>query len=160
MNNHFLLSFLFLFGLSFSVNSFGFDEYLYEDLEPLIVTGEAIGWEEFATTKEDMSCVTYDDGFEDCLIKPIYSDEIKSLDKKEVTLMGFMFPLDPTEMQQNFLIGPYPISCPFTYHVGPSQIVEVKLNKPIEFSFDPVVVKGVFSVEYNKETGVFYYLNQ
>ncbi|MBL6784756.1 MAG: hypothetical protein ISQ32_00450, partial [Rickettsiales bacterium] len=44
--------------------------------------------------------------------------------------------------------------------VGPSQIVEVVLNDPIKFSYDPVKVTGEFSVEYNKETGVFYYLNQ
>ena len=107
-----------------------------------------------------MKCTTDAEGFDNCLIKPIYSPQIKSLNNKQVTLTGFMFPLDPADKQKNFLIGPYPTSCPFNYHVSPSQIVEVKLKKPIVFSYDPVTVKGTLSLKYNGETGIFYYLIQ
>ena len=100
----------------------------------LKVKGDAIKWEIFAKTKEKTKCITNKDGFDDCLIKPIYSPQIKALNNKEVTLTGFMFPLDLANKQRNFLIGPYPASCPFNYHVRPSQIVEVRLKKPIDFS--------------------------
>jgi hypothetical protein len=127
--------------------------------KPLEVKGNAIPWKVFATTKEIKKCTKAEDGFDDCFFTPGYSDEMKKLDGKEVTLMGFMFPLSEADKQTNFLIGPYPLSCPFEYHSPPSQIVEVITKTPVKFSFDPVTVKGVLEVRYNKETGVFYYLN-
>ena len=138
----------------------GFIEDFSADIQPLQVTGDAIKWEIFAQTKEDMKCTIDEEGFDNCLIKPIYAEKIKKLNNQQVTLTGFMFPLDATEKQKNFLIGPYPASCPFNYHVGPAQIVEVILNKPIDFSYDPVTVKGTLSLQYNQETGIFYYLRQ
>lgn len=72
--------------------------------------------------------------------------------------MGFMFPLEQSEKQQNFLIGPYPLSCPFHYHIGPSQVVEVIAKKPMKFSYDPVTVTGVLKLRFNEETNMFYYL--
>jgi len=131
---------------------------LKEEWKPLEVTGEAIPWSQFARTKEVEQCRTDEEGFDYCVIKPDYSPDIKALDGQEVTLMGFMFPLDQTEKQQNFLIGPYPLSCPFHYHVGPSQMVEVLADAPIAFSYDPITIKGTLHVRFNEETEVFFYL--
>lgn len=148
--------------LAFSAEEFNMDyeeEDISSDIKPLKVTGDAIKWEIFAKTIEKSECTIDEDGFDNCLVRPIYSPQIKALHNKEVTLTGFMFPLDSSAKQQNFLIGPYPTSCPFHYHVKTSQIVEVNLKKPIDFSFDPVTVKGVLSLKYNEETGIFYYLS-
>lgn len=153
----------------FSINSFAFnieeaelylEEDFNQDIKPLQVTGDAIKWQVFAKTEEKSSCIIDAEGFDNCSVKPIYSSEIKKLNNKEVTLTGFMFPLDPSDKQKNFLIGPYPTSCPFHYHARPSEIVEVKLTKAIDFSYDPVTVKGILLLQYNKETGIFYYLKQ
>jgi len=92
---------------------------------------------------------------------PEYSKEIMKLDGKEVTLMGFMFPLSENMAgQTNFLLGPYPTSCPFNYHSPPSQVVEVITKTPVKFSFDPITIKGKLEVKYNRDTGVFYYLKR
>jgi len=76
-----------------------------------------------------------------------------------VTLMGYMFPLEQSEEHTNFLIGPYPLSCPFHYHVGPTQMVEVFTKEPIALSYEPVTLKGILELRFNEDTGVFYYLN-
>ena len=123
------------------------------------MTGDAIAWSRFGETKEIETCrkdKEYD--FDYCFLKPNYSDDIQTLDGKEVTLMGFMFPLEEAEKQSNFLIGPYPISCPFHYHVGPSQMVEVLADEPAAFSYDPITVRGILRVRFNEETEVFFYL--
>ncbi|MDG1286226.1 MAG: DUF3299 domain-containing protein [Rickettsiales bacterium] len=135
-------------------------EYLMEeDWEPLQVTGGAIAWEVFATTKEHESCTMGDDGYDICLIKPEYSKAVKALDGKHVTLMGYMFPLEQSEKHKNFLIGPYPLSCPFHYHVGPTQMVEVFTEEPIALSYEPISLEGTLQLRFNEDTGVFYYLN-
>lgn len=127
--------------------------------EPIEVSGDATPWQVFGSTKEVEECTVDKEGYDFCIISPEYSEEINELNGKEVTLMGFMFPLDESEELNNFLIGPYPLSCPFEYHSPPSQIVEVITKTPVKFSFDPITVKGVLDVKYNQETGVFYYLN-
>ena len=130
-----------------------------EGFEPLKVTGDALSWDVFATTEYFEKCVDHSDGFLDCEIKPKYSEDILKFDGKEVTLMGFMFPFSEGDDQANFLMGAYPLSCPFEYHSPPSLIVEVLAEKnPVKFSFDPVTVKGILEVRYEKETGIFYYL--
>lgn len=131
---------------------------LMGDWKPLEVTGDAIPWDVFAKTTETEECTTDKEGFDYCIVKPGYSADIKKEDGKQVTLMGFMFPLEQSEEQKNFLIGPFPLSCPFHYHVGPAQIVEVLAKKPVEFSYEPVTLKGKLSLRFNEETGVFYYL--
>ena len=78
----------------------------------------------------------------------------------EVTVMGFMFPLEQSEKQKKFLLGPYPLGCPFHYHIGASQVIEINSTEPIDFSFEPITITGKLKVEYNKETGTFYYLER
>ena len=165
LHNRILFFIIYLFSINafaFSIEEYAIDEKenLNQNIKPLKVTGDAIKWEIFAKTKEKMQCETDKEGFDNCLVKPIYSPEIKFLNNKKVTLTGFMFPLDPSEKQKNFLIGPYPASCPFNYHVSASQIVEVKLKNPIDFAYDLVTVKGTLLLKYNEESGVFYYLVQ
>ena len=135
------------------------ENIIVEDLyEPLEVTGDAIPLQLFKKTKEIEDCTIDKDGFDYCLIKPVYDDNVKKYNGKTVTVMGFMFPLEQSEKQKRFLIGPYPLSCPFHYHVGPSQVIEISSEKAVDFSFDPITIKGRLEVKYNKETGTFYYL--
>ena len=159
-----------LIGSLLSFKTFGFEKFnlndvdpseniIVEDLyKPLEVTGDAIPWQLFGKTKEIEDCTIDKDGFDYCLIKPVYDDKIKKYNGKKVTIMGFMFPLEQSEKQKRFLIGPYPLSCPFHYHVGPSQVIEISSDEAVDFSFDPITIKGELKVRYNEETGTFYYL--
>lgn len=132
-------------------------EELMKDWQPIKVDSDAISWTIFKKTKAKMSCEIRDD-LDYCVRKPIYSSEILALNNKKVKLMGYMFPLESSKKQHNFLFGPYPMSCPFHYHVGPAQFVEIIAKEPIEFSFDPIKVQGRLEVRFNEETEVFYYL--
>jgi hypothetical protein len=85
---------------------------------------------------------------------------MKELNGKEVTLYGFMFPLEQSEKQANFLIGPFPPSCPFHYHVPPSLIVEVKMKDPLAYSWDEITIKGTLKLAENDPNGVFYFLKE
>lgn len=133
---------------------------LISEWKPLKVTGDAIPWSRFATTKEHESCSKDAEGYDNCFIKPEYSTAMRQLDGRQVTLMGYMFPLEQSEKQKNFLIGPYPLSCPFHYHVGPSQMVEVFADKAIPFDYEPITIKGTLELRYNEESGMFYYLKE
>lgn len=158
--------------LLFTFKAFSFENYNLNDIDPsenevienmykpLKVTGDAIPWDLFNKTKEIEDCTIDKDGYDYCLIKPLYDSGIKKLNDTTVTVMGFMFPLEQSEKQKKFLLGPYPLGCPFHYHVGPSQVIEISSTEPIDFSFDPITITGKLKVNYNKETGTFYYLER
>lgn len=131
--------------------------YPQNDLPMLKVSQDAISWEIFDTTKEIKGCEEKD-GLTNCIIKPEYSPQIKALNNKKITLMGYMFPLEQNEKQKNFLFGPYPLSCPFHYHTRPALVVEIIAQKPITFSYDPIKIEGTLEVRFDMETQTFYYL--
>ena len=71
-----------------------------------------------------------------------------------------MFPLEATHDQKLFLFGPFPVSCPFHYHVGPSLVLEVNAGEsPVAFDYEPIVIAGTLHlVENDPEYSVFYRL--
>lgn len=117
-------------------------------------------WKLLGTTKEITIETKTDDGFDLIYAKPEFQKEVKALDGKEIILKGFMFPLDGTPDQKLFLFGPFPLSCPFRYHVGPALVVEVHADKnPVTFDYDPVTLKGTLElVPDDPEYSVFYRL--
>ena len=55
------------------------------------------------------------------------------LDEKEILVQGYMFPLDQDEKQSLFLLGPFPLSCPYHPHTSSNLLIEVH-SKPLLFS--------------------------
>lgn len=122
------------------------------------VKGDAVPWQLFATTQEKQKKVTFPDGGYSFEVTPVFSEKLKELNGKEATLYGFMFPLEQSEKQGNFLLGPYPPSCPFHYHAPPALIVEVKAKKPVAFSWDAITLKGTLELPEKDPNGSFYIL--
>jgi hypothetical protein len=85
---------------------------------------------------------------------PLFTAEIKALDQRDVKLFGFMMPLDQSRRQKRFLLAAYPPHCAFCLPAGPESLVEVIAEKPVEFTFDPVVLSGRLAV---LENDVVYY---
>jgi uncharacterized protein len=85
-----------------------------------------------------------------------YSDEVKALDGQEVKLMGFIYPLEGGIEHKHFLLTAWPPSCPFCLPAGPSQMVEVLCDQPVEFSDGAVVMAGRFEVLEDDPSGMYY----
>lgn len=121
----------------------------------------AIDWKIFGTTKEIDAQSKTKDGYDNFYSKPDFQPKVKALDGKEIKVKGYMFPLDETDEQKEFLFGPFPLTCPFQYHVGPSLVIEVHADKhPVEFDYDPVTITGTLElVPDDPEYSVFYRLN-
>lgn len=120
----------------------------------------ALDWKIFGATKEIEVKTKTEDGYDWIYYKPNFGPEIEALNGQNITIKGFMFPLDSTDEQKLFLFGPFPVSCPFQYHVGPALVLEVHADDhPVSFDYDPLVLQGTLElVPDDKETGVFYRL--
>ena len=85
---------------------------------------------------------------------PEFTREIRKLDRQQVKLYGFMMPLDQSARQKRFLLASFPPHCSFCLPGGPESMVEVIADKPIEFTYEPIVVAGRLAV---LEDDVVYY---
>ena len=116
-------------------------------------------YEIFGETGMDEYPIVDDDGYEWTGVKPKFTKEIKDLNSKEILVQGYMFPLEQDEKQSLFLLGPFPLSCPYHPHTSSNLLIEVHSNKPIVFSYDPVNIKGKLElVPRDDEYNVFYRL--
>ena len=101
------------------------------------------------------------DGMDLVYQKPEFTPEVKKLDKTKIRIKGYMFPLDSDERQSQFLFGPFPLNCPFQYHVSPALVIETHTESdfPIKFSYDPMTIEGTLElVPEDKDLSTFYRL--
>lgn len=85
---------------------------------------------------------------------PVFTREIRKLDKQDVKLYGFMMPLEQTSKQKRFLLASFPPHCPFCMPGGPESMVEVVADHAVEFTYEPIIVAGRMTV---LEDDVVYY---
>lgn len=148
-----------LTGLTLSEQTYTVDDLL-DNVNNFVKTPKGgIEWKIFGETKQTPYKFKSKDGFDGEGFKPEFSPALKKLDGKEIIIQGYMFPLGQDEKQSEFLLGPFPVSCPFHYHVTANMIIEVHAQKPITFSYDPVNIKGTLElVPQDDEYNVFYRL--
>jgi hypothetical protein len=107
------------------------------------VPAGATDWRLFGQTTAADATLKDPDGRTYHYLQPRFSPALKALDGRIVTIKGFMFPLGEGEAQGEFLFGPFPVNCPFHYHVGPSLVMEVHADAhPVPFSYDAVTLRG------------------
>ena len=98
------------------------------------------------------------------MVKGLYSatfpPEVKALVGKEITISGFMLPLESTEKFKHFIISKRTPTCPFCPPGEPNEIVDVWMEKPIGWDEDVVKVTGTFSLMNNPELGLFFKLEK
>ena len=75
--------------------------------------------------------------------KPVFSAEIKALEGKEVTVKGFIIPVEGYKGHKEFILSAFPYSmCFFCGGAGPESVMEVTASEPIEYSAEAVTIKG------------------
>jgi hypothetical protein len=116
-------------------------------------------WEVFGETAQHEYSYKDEEGMEWSGVRPEFSDALKQMDGSDILIQGYMFPLGQEEKQPLFLLGPFPVSCPYHYHVKPNLIIEVHAKTPVAFSYDAVNIKGTLElVPKDDEYNVFYRL--
>ena len=118
-----------------------------------------ISWNIFGET--GMKEYTFDDkeGNEYIGYRPVFSENIRKLDSQDILVQGYMFPLEQDDEQSLFLLGPFPLSCPYHPHTQSNLLIEVHAKKPVLFSYDAVNIKGELElVAKDDEYNMFYRL--
>jgi hypothetical protein len=142
-----------------SEQTYTLDDLPY-NIKDFVETPEGgVDWKVFGETKQNPYSYKDDEGMEWSGVRPEFSENLKKLDGTEILIQGYMFPLGQEEKQPLFLLGPFPVSCPFHYHVTPNLIIEVHAKTPLVFEYDAVNIKGKLElVPKDDENNVFYRL--
>jgi hypothetical protein len=75
--------------------------------------------------------------------RPVFSEEIKALDGKEVTVKGFIIPVEGYKGHTEFIFSAYPYSmCFFCGGAGPESVMEVQAIEAINYTAESIVLKG------------------
>jgi hypothetical protein len=77
---------------------------------------------------------------------PEFTPEIRKFDRQVVKIYGFMMPLDQSREQKRFLLASFPPHCAFCMPGGPESMIEVIADKPVEFTYEPLVMRGRLAV--------------
>ena len=116
-------------------------------------------WNIFGETEMNEYSFNDEDGHEYIGYRPLFSDKILKLDSQDILVQGFMFPLEQSDEQSLFLLGPFPLSCPYHPHTQSNLLIEVHAKKPVLFSYDAVNIKGKLElVAKDDEYNMFYRL--
>ena len=94
-----------------------------------------------------LSKITYIKEYDDFLgfkvDKPVFSDAIKALNGKEVTVKGFIIPVEGYKGHKEFILSAYPYAnCFFCGGAGPETVIEVTAIEPINYTAESITLKG------------------
>ena len=79
--------------------------------------------------------------------RPIFSNEVKGLERKVVQLKGYIIPTDGFKSHQEFVFSAFPYSmCFFCGGAGPETVMEVEATEGVKYSADAVYLKGVLKL--------------
>ena len=85
-----------------------------------------------------------------------FTDEVKAMEGKKITVTGFILPLDPTEKFSHYLLSKRTPTCPFCPPGEPNEVIEIFSKKPIKWASYQVKVTGTLAFTNNPELGLFF----
>ena len=90
---------------------------------------------------------------------PRFDESIKKLDRQDVTLQGFMLPLQQSMEQTHFILSAFPTTgCSFCMPGGPQALMEVKASKAVAFNYEAITMRGTLELLKDDPDGLLYRL--
>jgi hypothetical protein len=102
-------------------------------------------------TWKTLSKITFKKEFDEVLgLKidvPVFGKEVKALEGKEVTVKGYIIPTDGYKSQTEFVFSAFPYNmCFFCGGAGPETVMEISSKQPIQYTSEPVYLKGILKL--------------
>ncbi len=90
---------------------------------------------------------------------PVFSEQVKALEGKEVILKGYIIPIEGYKSHKEFIFSAYPYNmCFFCGGAGPETVMEVLAAEPVEYSAEQIMLKGKLSLNDSDINRLMYLL--
>jgi len=74
---------------------------------------------------------------------PVFSQEVKALEGKEITIRGYIIPVEGYKGHKEFVFSAFPYNmCFFCGGAGPETVMEVYADNAIEYTAEPITIRG------------------
>lgn len=95
-------------------------------------------------------------------VTTIVPPEVTRLDGTDVSVIGYMVPIEADPELRHFLLAELPADCPYCLAgtVDWSRMVEVSLDEPTAWRDEPVILAGRLEVVHDDPDGVVYRLHE
>ena len=103
--------------------------------------------ESVSNTWKTLSKITYKKQYDELMgFKidiPVFSDQVKALSDKEITVKGYIIPVEGYKSHKEFIFSAFPYNmCFFCGGAGPETVMEVEAAEPVEYTAEQVILKG------------------
>lgn len=90
---------------------------------------------------------------------PVFSQEIRGLAGKEITIKGYIVPVEGYKSHKEFVFSAYPYNmCFFCGGAGPETVMEVAADEPIKYTTEPIIIKGKLQLNDSDVNRLMYIL--
>ena len=101
----------------------------------------------------------YDDFLGFKVDKPVFSDDVKALEGQEIEVKGFVIPVEGYKSHTEFIFSAFPYNmCFFCGGAGPETVMEVYAAAPIEYTAEPITIKGILRLNADDINRLMYAL--
>ncbi len=91
---------------------------------------------------------------------PVFSEEIKNLEGKEIDVKGYIIPVEGYKSHKEFMFSAFPYSmCFFCGGAGPETVMEVFAQNPVEYTAEQVTLRGKLELNATDINRLMYALN-
>ncbi len=92
---------------------------------------------------------------------PVFSQEVRALDGQQITVKGYIIPVEDYGGQTEFFFSAFPYSmCFFCGGAGPETMMKVTAVEPIEYSTESVTVTGILRLNDTDRNELMYALEE
>jgi len=90
---------------------------------------------------------------------PVFSKELKAIEGQEVSVKGYIIPIEGYSSQTEFILSAFPYSmCFFCGGAGPETVMEVTTKKSFKYTADMIEVKGILRLNDSDISSMMYLL--
>ena len=74
---------------------------------------------------------------------PVFSKDIRAMEGKEVTVKGYVIPVEGYKSHKEFVFSAFPYNmCFFCGGAGPETVMEIEAVEAVEYSADAITLRG------------------
>ncbi len=90
---------------------------------------------------------------------PVFGEEVQALADQEVTIKGYIIPVEGYKSHKEFVFSAYPYNmCFFCGGAGPETVMEVFSNEPVKYTAEPIVLRGTLELNSSDINRLMYIL--
>lgn len=92
---------------------------------------------------------------------PVFGESIKKLEGTEVTVSGYIIPIEGYKGQKEFVFSQFPYNvCFFCGGAGPETVMEVSMLEAIEYTTEKITIKGKLSLNNSDINRLMYIMTE